>query len=76
MLLSSMIFSTIALNEKTLIQSIVEGKRFYKYPPYQYHSQKDWKSILFITYSNDIVWLLSGLYQTNWSDLEKRRIFF
>ncbi|CEP79042.1 hypothetical protein [Defluviitoga tunisiensis] len=70
--LSSMIFSTIAINEKTLIQSIVEGKDFTNITPYPISLSEGLEIYpFFITYSNDIVWLLSGLYQTNWSDLER-----
>ncbi len=70
--LSSIMFSKVALNEKTFLQSIVEGEDFTNVTPYPISFSEGLEVYpFFISYSNDIVWMVSGLFQTNWSDLER-----
>ncbi|HOB16505.1 MAG TPA: hypothetical protein PK894_02395 [Defluviitoga sp.] len=68
----STIFSAMSVDEKMLLQSIAHGTDFTNVTPYPVAFSEGLEVYpFFISFSNDFLWIISGLFKTNWSDLER-----
>ena len=66
------VFSEVAINQKNLLESIYEGKDFTNVFPYPiYDEAYSGFEPYFIYWDIDPIWLISGIYKTNWSDFER-----
>jgi len=70
--LNTKCFSEIATNEVYLLSSIYEAKDFTNITPYPVSSNNEFEVYQGFFYrSFDPLWFIGGIFQTNWSDLER-----
>ncbi|WP_123821398.1 MULTISPECIES: hypothetical protein [unclassified Petrotoga] len=65
-------FSEITANEVYLLSSIYAGKDFTNITPYPINSNDEFEVYPGFFYKSfDPLWLIGGIFETNWSDLER-----
>jgi hypothetical protein len=69
---NTLLFSEIVTNEDYLLKSIYEGVNFTNVTPYPISSSDELEAYPGFFYKSfDPLWLIGGVFQSNWSDLER-----